>query len=76
MGVLSYVPPGALETLTIARSAELERNRLQWIEADYKLKPDELTESEDEDEDETDEDKQDAVARPGETEAEHSARKG
>ena len=35
-----YVPPGAIETLTIARSAELERNRESWIEADCALKPD------------------------------------
>ena len=46
-----YVPPGALEKLTIARSAELERNRLSWIEGDDKLKPDELTDSEEEDDD-------------------------
>ena len=68
-----YVPPGAIETLTIARSAELERNRESWIEADHALKPDELTDSEDED-DEDVEDKKGERRLEGETKEEHAAR--
>ena len=45
-----YVPPGALETLTVARSAELERNHVKWVADDQALRPDELSDS-DEDED-------------------------
>ena len=43
-----------LEQLTIARSAELERNHCRWLEQDRKLKLEEMTGSE-EDDDEDDE---------------------
>ena len=45
-----YVPPGALETLTVARSAKLERNHVQWVEDDERLKPDEMGSEEENDE--------------------------
>ena len=39
---------GCIETLTMARSAKLERNHLQWIAEDDELRPNELTCSDDE----------------------------
>ena len=56
-----YVPPGALEKLTIARSAELESNHVKWVEEDERHKPGEMTDSDEEEGADCDKEEQQAA---------------
>ena len=69
-----YVPEGSVEQVGIARTADLERRRNEWIAADEALRPTYGTDSEEEDDDDEDSDKQDEAQEPGETDEQHAAR--